>query len=891
MKIFKKSMLLLVVFAMVLNMILLPTNAADELTIIVVEANIPGDHNKAGSEFDAFSGYHLKISAQATEGETVDWMYLRDGNTNWEKKATVSATEEWTMPNMMQGVVKAVYNGVESAPIRIGDAIAMPSTQIASHFPKDITHNAPEYKFTYNERTYQLMDLYEGKDGSKSFYTLHNGNAGNIYPYANFKDEGQYFDPTDSLSVAYYMNSNTLFANGTVTIPAQGDVTEAKTFKFDKTIAPYLEEHIWRTEGLPVAGDANHSLESNYTFKAKLVAPSMTELVRYKGRFGLDYPTSSSPWYTMARTAYKRVSATDNRLCYFALMKNGGALTSESYTHSSHPYTTINPAFYLKDDFFIENHVAVDTMGTEVKNFIKNNISAVDMFTGGKYTVAELEAIGYVFEDSANAPKVENPTIVVEKAKPGYPATVTYKYTGAAAEGNSIIDYQLSDTADGTYTSVGSTKKDEAWIITNACGGKYLRAKVIPLDVNNGFNKDAEYYSTPIKIDAAVGAVTPAAKLSIATANTVSNNYKFVFDGRNYQMLDVEESNGRKKFFVYQKDHLGAFSFEAYGYRDIPGSNIFDTERESNVGYWLNEIVLTDRVADNVDDYRYAGTVDGVAKPDGAYQMLHTPTTPNASSINGAILEKIDRNHRWLTEAAKVGGNDTTFVAGISLLSYTEAVKYLEKIGISNLAWTNLRTADKDSDVNILRFANNPAVSGTDTTLEVWKSKSNTTSILRPAYYIDYTFFTDNYVAPSNMGSAVKNMIVQSISKAEMQASGLYTDSELAEIGYTGSSSYADNVVISGTMAVGQKIAARYIFNKNGMEAEEDTTGTKYEWYRVDTATGAEELISGADSAYYIVAEADLGKKLKVVITPMDAEGLICASGSATSSKAVAEAL
>ncbi|MBV4357905.1 fibrobacter succinogenes major paralogous domain-containing protein [Pinibacter aurantiacus] len=82
----------------------------------------------------------------------------------------------------------------------------------------------------------------------------------------------------------------------------------------------------------------------------------------------------------------------------------------------------------------------------------------------------------------------------------------------------------------------------------------------------------------------------------------------------------------------------------------------------------------------------------------------------------------------------------------------------------------------------------------------------------------------------------------------------------------------AQNVNISGTVAITNSLTADYTYYSSDGAAE---SGTTYQWYRAaDTSGAGIASIVGATSKTYIVQIADAGYYLKVMVTPGAATGL-----------------
>lgn len=80
----------------------------------------------------------------------------------------------------------------------------------------------------------------------------------------------------------------------------------------------------------------------------------------------------------------------------------------------------------------------------------------------------------------------------------------------------------------------------------------------------------------------------------------------------------------------------------------------------------------------------------------------------------------------------------------------------------------------------------------------------------------------------------------------------------------------AEDVAFTGIEEVSRLLTATYTYYNDSFTSAED--GTTYQWYRADNASGLNEVaISGATSLTYVLQEADLGKYVRIGITPREA--------------------
>ena len=85
----------------------------------------------------------------------------------------------------------------------------------------------------------------------------------------------------------------------------------------------------------------------------------------------------------------------------------------------------------------------------------------------------------------------------------------------------------------------------------------------------------------------------------------------------------------------------------------------------------------------------------------------------------------------------------------------------------------------------------------------------------------------------------------------------------------TGTLPSASNVVITGTLQVGESLLGNYDYEDN---EGDDEQGSTYQWYHSNNGTLS--IISGATSKTYILVASDESKKIVFQVTPTNANGI-----------------
>lgn len=221
------------------------------------------------------------------------------------------------------------------------------------------------------------------------------------------------------------------------------------------------------------------------------------------------------------------------------------------------------------------------------------------------------------------------------------------------------------------------------------------------------------------------------------------------------QNLFYIEGCSDKKFIVLDADNDGflILANEIYGTAAFDGDNMqkFDADKQNNIAYYLNNDFIK---SDN--------------------------------SLPSEFFPYIDNNRVWKTE----GGNNSGVcpelydtVCGISLLSYTEFLKYYKKIGLfddnARVNWW-LRSPIGDDAKSVV------ASGGTYADEGKLKSVNARLSIgIRPLFWVSKSFFADVKVNISQMGENAKKIIASNISSDFLKNGKVqYNDYELKRLGY-----------------------------------------------------------------------------------------------------------
>lgn len=562
----------------------------------------------------------------------------------------------------------------------------------------------------------------------------------------------QKFDPDNPQNIAYWLN-NEFLENGNGGKELPQDIIDNIDFN-----------HRWRTEAGPNR-DFNQGVLSDipndYAVNTGVVLLSQTELMEYSDKIGI---LDGQAWGGASGWSLRTVRGlngqeTSTNLCvafsraYHTLPE---LMTSEFL---------VRPAFYLKHDFF--KKVKIDLDSLEAGDGGETNAALSELIAVGKDKLAETglytdEEINLIFGQYEKPTIAGLPKIIYDHMEIGEKLNVSYEFKPAddAQNGSggftdkSLIQWQTS--SDGT--SWQNWSSDRTVKVTNSQGGQYIRCVVTPRDGRPGT------LGVPVEGEA-IGpfpkALGPAAAGKVAVNSAENTPSRYVFrlmesgtvtkedSEKEFILLDCKEGeNGG--FFVVTKDFYGSYIHSNGGDRSK-----FDPGNPTHIAYMLNHDFLEGK---------------------------------NSKKLPESVTAAIKTDHRWTTEsengaaADSAVGTDYTVECPIALLSVSELAAYGEKIGWKD----NLEVSDSKyfgwwtrSAPRMFADANS---AGTVSVFPTADSMADVKLGLRPAFYLDKSFFINTKLDWENTGEAVKNAIASAYTKEELLSSGIYTEEELDNI-------------------------------------------------------------------------------------------------------------
>lgn len=494
-------------------------------------------------------GETLKASVDGKDS-SVTWQRV-DASGNIEDIVT---SEEYIVTEVDMGYsIQATDGNVTSTPAVIESYVNTYNTNSAYKMNKTSDANAL-FKVKGSEREFVLAKTFNNEEskyfvaaneayGAKQWYTdgrevtLSDGSTVALTPIWN-PEAG-----TDDM-LAYWMNGTFIKSGNGVTLPAE--------------IVEYINmNHIWRTEGTTTRPSDN--IES-YVCTAGVVAPSFSELQHYTkiGYNVLNYDgTSLSSGKIFSRTPVDRPSASAYQWSLSFYLTSTSSNDTQCYTnHTTGASNGIRPVFYLKDGFFANVAVDLETAGADVLEEIKKeDIDALRAL----YQDAELTT--YLGLDLSQYPEIKT-------------------YSGEAlAYGETVYSTVLDATWKINNEEISVL--NNSYIITEADAGKTIAVE---------YAKDGKVYTNSYDIPALENA--PHSPNNAITASKESENIIKV-DGRSFTVVD-DFNNKKSTFFVVANEIYGNYGIT---------SRKMDPAADGNVMKYLN------------GTFKTAGTEDGKKLP------------------------------------------------------------------------------------------------------------------------------------------------------------------------------------------------------------------------------------------------------------------------------------
>lgn len=368
---------------------------------------------------------------------------------------------------------------------------------------------------------------------------------------------------------------------------------------------------------------------------------------------------------------------------------------------------------------------------------------------------------------------------------------------------------------------------------------------------------------------------------------TSDERYSFFVGGQRFVLLDTDENGnyfigadetyGKKMFNAWDRnsndDYMAAYS----------GSWTYNPDRPENIAYWLNNGFLE-------------GGNGGKKLPESIVSSLVEKdwVVEGGSQIKDDTIWKTDAIKKLVSNPTpqypETGLESYSVRQKVSLMSLTEYVAYSDifsprpyDTAIDTTTWQDgwiLRTPknmaikqESNGSVQSCVYLTPQMGGGTGNICALDNSKGHQIKV-RPVFWIESDFFKNHALDLSGTevkaGSKVIEAIKSKYAKSELSETYskdvLINGFEYPEFAPLA----AENVKISGSMAVGESLRAVYTYKHESAEVKEGATA--YQWY-VSGYDGNFRKIDGATMRSYTLTDADAGKKIKVSVKCADEYG------------------
>ncbi len=388
-------------------------------------------------------------------------------------------------------------------------------------------------------------------------------------------------------ALAYWMNGTFIKTGNGASLPEE--------------IVEYINmNHIWRTEGTTTRPSDN--IES-YVCTAGVVAPSFSELQHYTkiGYNVLNYDgTAVSAQKIFSRTPVDRPSATAYQWSLSFYLTNASSNDTQCYTnHTAGAANGIRPVFYLKDGFFANVAIDLETAGADVLAEIKKE---------------DIDALRTLYTDNEIATYLGIDLSMYPEIKTYSGEDIAYGETVYSTNEDAVwkIEDETVDVLNNSY------------IITEADAGKTISVE---------YEQDGKTYKNSYDIPALTN--EPHKPNNAINASKESENVIKV-DGRSFTIVD-DFNNSESTFFVVANEIYGTYGIT---------SRKMDPALDGNVMKYLNGTFKTygaetgEKLPDNILNYidedhiwLTEGTPLYTADPMEAYTFTAGISIPSTSEI------------------------------------------------------------------------------------------------------------------------------------------------------------------------------------------------------------------------------------------------------------------
>ena len=713
-------------------------------------------------------------------------------------------------------MMSCTLNAFAYAPVGDGTVYTKPekSSPLKADSGVDDTHTSWEFKsptgFYYTVIPDASADGVDDDGNSeKQYFVVSNTYYGKIPGYANLTERGNWiFDPEIDGGYAYWLNNE--FLSGVSA--EKHDNCEGNSL--DEGIVGYLRAHDWYVEGYGPSTSGKENVDAKYHYdyyaNAKVALLSTAEFMKYGKymkqslKFANGKPVPSSANYSCLLRSFATLGGSNTGAWVKRYVQSSGN-TGNCGTF----YCGVRPCFYVSEKYFKENRLT--EYGDYVASVIKENNTRDSLKELG-YSDNEISLI------CTDASLTLDSVTVLGDGIVGSELSVSAVYSDGVEEkcdtSAAIIKWYSASSENGTYTKIDGADS-ETYTIGASDSGKYIKASVTPvsLDGSHGIEKISD---NAVKAKGHINAVVPSVLTSTTSFYTndgrisaQSPENEFVSkndDGEfTYSLLNTDIKDGDVAFLVFSNDNYGDVSTVSEIFHT---NNTFNPDDKTNIAHWLNNEFL-----------------NGEGSAQNGNKSVFDQTAAQYALVNDWYVEGNGCGENANYKTTSVTQNDYTATCKIALLSYSEYLKYHDKIGYkatSTIASSGDRTLLRSphtgraytmkffgsgtGSISNQNMANELNSDGSVKNEYSFYFETNPV-VIRPVMYLSVDYFKNAKLAKA--GENVKKAIRENIPKNELL--GLYTEDELVSIlGYSSDSTDVSDAVVYGIAAAGETLGVYY---------------------------------------------------------------------------------
>ena len=602
----------------------------------------------------------------------------------------------------------------------------------------------------------------------------------------------------------------------------------------------------------------------------------------------------------------RSIGYSDALLVKWGLLKGSTEMTGLTITGDTQVGCTLKAEYVIPDGFEEEEYTRVSweyssspesgfeeiTKYANKKEILIDDTNLNEKYMRVKVTLGNIDGTKTYTSDAVyikTLPPAICDAVISGSLYTGEELSVNYDIVSGAPDVNkTVVSWFWGDTAD-TATNLIKEEAGEngkKYTVSYDYGNKYIRAEVTPVNAYGIGGETIESESvyiiatvnpddieTPLTIVNSTATITAMGKEILDTLSPAQYTFKIdedvkTADGKGdtkeYVLLKNVNAKDGDGYFVMVSDGAKATSdasTASYALKQVyPGvysgedasiiaknyespTRTFDAQNVKSLAYYLNQ---------------------------ESYIKTHFPIMHEGNYI---------KDHTWYTEATTAEPAEKAYATTckIALPSTTEYIANIDRIGTktNDVTWTPTIFGTRTPHPTVLTKAH---TSNTYTAPAMWYVTSNKAlagesliyiwqTLERPCFYLSEDFFR-NVKITAKENSALADVLKELMTYSEMKALG-YTDEELNKMGISTEYPTGSNASVNGNYMAGNMIYADYDFSHTDSLVGEGVTA--YQWYVEEN--GVFNAVLGATDRQYVIKDSDVGKKIKVEITPYDENG------------------